>query len=139
VQFSLLDRRPLQQMAPYFAESGMKILAYGALAGGFLTDRYLGKPQPTARPETASLGKYLRTVQQAGGWEHLQRLLRALDGVAKRHDARNRQSASPAISIANVAVAWVLAQPAVAAVRRANPPSSLAHPLVQTPHRTGCY
>jgi aryl-alcohol dehydrogenase-like predicted oxidoreductase len=118
VQFSLLDRRPLQQMAPYFAESGMKILAYGALAGGFLTDRYLGKPQPTARPETASLGKYLRTVQQAGGWEHLQRLLRAL---------------------ANVAVAWVLAQPAVAAVRRANPPSSLAHPLVQTPHRTGCY
>ena len=55
VQFSMLDQRPLNTMAPYCAEKGIGILAYGALAGGYLTERYLDKPPPQKRPETASL------------------------------------------------------------------------------------
>ena len=127
VQFSLLDRRPLNAMVPYFEEhgahlrcilrfaprsaddalsrAGVKILAYGVLAGGFLTDRYLGQPPPRSKPETASLGKYLKTIQQAGGWGQLQRVLSACRRIADRHG----------VSIANVATRWVLEQPTVAA------------------------
>ena len=105
VQFSLLDRRPLNAMVPYFEEHGVKILAYGVLAGGFLTDRYLGQPPPRSKPETASLGKYLKTIQQAGGWGQLQRVLEACRRIADRHG----------VSIANVATRWVLEQPTVAA------------------------
>ena len=112
VQFSLLDRRPLNAMIPFFIEEAqrggggdIKILAYGVLAGGYLTDRWLGQPPPRARPDTASLGKYLGTVQQAGGWGHLQKLLGACRRVADKHG----------VTIANVATRWVLDQPAVAA------------------------
>eukprot|EP01046_Picozoa_sp_COSAG06_P010662 COSAG06_NODE_586_length_14002_cov_11.579228_7_plen_176_part_00 len=112
VQFSLLDRRPLNAMIPFFLEEAqrggggdIKILAYGVLAGGYLTDRWLGQPPPRARPDTASLGKYLGTVQQAGGWGHLQKLLGACRRVADKHG----------VTIANVATRWVLDQPAVAA------------------------
>jgi len=91
VQFSLLDRRPLNAMVPYFEEhgahqmhlrsaicsllrltddatsrAGVKILAYGVLAGGFLTDRYLGQPPPRSKPETASLGKSSRRSSRRG-------------------------------------------------------------------------
>ena len=50
--------------------------------------------------------KYLRFVKAAGGWEALQGLLSALGRVARKHG----------VSIPNVAVRWVLDQPAVAAV-----------------------
>jgi aryl-alcohol dehydrogenase-like predicted oxidoreductase len=107
VQFSMLDRRPLNSMIPFFEERGdMKVLAYGVLAGGYLTDKWLGKPPPRSRPDTASLGKYLNTIQQAGGWGHLQKVLSACRRVADKHG----------VSIANVAIRWVLEQPAVAAV-----------------------
>jgi hypothetical protein len=80
----------------------------GVLAGGYLTDRYLGQPPPRRRPGTASLGKYLQTIEQAGGWGQLQRVLRACRLVADRH---------PGVSIANVATRWVLDQDAVAGER----------------------
>lgn len=42
VQYSLLDRRPENGMAEFCAREGIKLLPYGVLAGGFLTDKYLG-------------------------------------------------------------------------------------------------
>eukprot|EP01048_Picozoa_sp_COSAG05_P028510 COSAG05_NODE_8885_length_664_cov_1.357522_2_plen_126_part_00 len=68
--------------------------------------RYLGKPPPRKRPGTASLGKYLSTIEKAGGWGELQRVLRTCGKIAKKHG----------VSIANVATRWVLDQPGVAAV-----------------------
>ena len=53
------------------------------------------------RVDTYSLSKYSSVVQEVGGWEWLQRLLEALDAVARRHGA----------SIANVAQRWVLDRP----------------------------
>ena len=50
--------------------------------------------------------KYGRFLRVAGGWDALQRVLRAADAVARRHD----------VSIANVASRYVLEQPAVAGV-----------------------
>ena len=100
VQFSLLDRRPLNKMIPFFQKQNgnLKVLAYGVLAGGYLTDEWLGKPPPKSRPGTASLGKYLNTIKQAGGWGYLQKLLGACKKVAVKHG----------VSIANVATRWVL-------------------------------
>lgn len=42
VQYSLLDRRPENGMADFCAQHGIKLLPYGVLAGGFLSDKYLG-------------------------------------------------------------------------------------------------
>ena len=38
--------------------AGIKILAYGVLCGGLLTDKYLDRPKPM--PDTPSKGKYLQ-------------------------------------------------------------------------------
>lgn len=45
MQFSLVDQRPLQLMGPYCEGSKTKILAYGTVCGGFLTDKYVGKAE----------------------------------------------------------------------------------------------
>ncbi len=42
VQYSLLDRRPENGMADFCAAHGMRLLPYGVVAGGLLSDRYLG-------------------------------------------------------------------------------------------------
>lgn len=111
VQFSVVDSRPLARMAPYCAAHGVQLLTYGSLMGGLLTDAWLGRPQPSSRADvpTPSLGKYFQVAQQWGSWALFQEMLRTLRAIADRHGG------AP-VSIANVAVAWVLAQPAVGGV-----------------------
>ncbi|MEM6283091.1 MAG: aldo/keto reductase [Chloroflexota bacterium] len=105
VQFSLIDRRPEVAMIPYCETSGIKLLTYGTLAGGLLTDRYLGQPEPR-QLNTASLRKYKNMVDAWGGWALFQELLRVLRTVADKHG----------VSVANVAVRYILQKPAVAGV-----------------------
>lgn len=107
VSFSLLDRRAAGEMSAFCLAHGVRLLAYGTLAGGLLSERWLGRPEP-APHEIAdwSKSKYRRFVDAAGGWEVLQEILRACAAVGRRHG----------VSIANVATRWVLEQPAVAAV-----------------------
>jgi len=105
VSFSLLDRRAAEEMSAFCLDNGVRLLAYGTLAGGFLTDRWVGAAEPVA-VEDWSKSKYKRFIDAAGGWSALQAVLRALQAVARRHGA----------SVANVATRWVLDQPAVAAV-----------------------
>ncbi len=107
VCFSLLDRRPLAGMLDLCREQGVGLLVYGTLAGGFLTDRYLGAAAPQRDSlETWSQMKYARFLEAAGGWHKLQQLLEVLARVAERHQA----------SIANVACRWALQHSGVAAV-----------------------
>jgi aryl-alcohol dehydrogenase-like predicted oxidoreductase/enamine deaminase RidA (YjgF/YER057c/UK114 family) len=107
VSHSLIDRRAAGRMRAACDETGVKLLAYGTLAGGFLTDRWLGAPEPDWDAlSTWSQMKYGRFVRTAGGWDGLQRVLRAARAVADRHG----------VSIANVASRWVLEQPHVAGV-----------------------
>lgn len=40
----MIDRRPGLFLPPVCEAHGVKLLAYGTLAGGFLADRYLGLP-----------------------------------------------------------------------------------------------
>jgi aryl-alcohol dehydrogenase-like predicted oxidoreductase/enamine deaminase RidA (YjgF/YER057c/UK114 family) len=104
---SLLDRRAAGRMAAFCEANGISILAYGTLAGGFLTERWLGAPEPAdAALATWSLMKYKRFIDAAGGWAAYQRVLAAADRVARRLG----------VSLANVATRYVLEQPAVAAV-----------------------
>ena len=107
VSFSLLDRRAAGRMSALCLTSGVRLLAYGTVAGGFLSDRWLGEPEPDWDAlETWSQMKYGRFLRQAGGWDALQGVLRAAAAVGRRHG----------VSVANVASRWVLESPAVAGV-----------------------
>jgi aryl-alcohol dehydrogenase-like predicted oxidoreductase/enamine deaminase RidA (YjgF/YER057c/UK114 family) len=107
VCFSLLDRRAGEEMSAFCRENGVRLLAYGTLAGGLLSERWLAAPEPAA-PAIAdwSKMKYKRFVDAVGGWPVLQAVLAAAAQVAKKHG----------VSLANVATRWVLEQPAVAAI-----------------------
>ena len=102
---SVLDRRATEQMSALCLQHGVKLLCYGTLGGGFLSQHWLGAAEP-AEVDDWSKMKYRRFIAAIGGWAALQGVLRAADGIAKKHG----------VSIANVATRWVLEQPAVAAV-----------------------
>ncbi|MEX2501201.1 MAG: aldo/keto reductase [Trueperaceae bacterium] len=107
VSFSLLDRRAAHGLAPLCVQHGTHLLAYGTLAGGLLTDRWLDRTEPAWDASTPwSLNKYRRFIEQVGGWDAYQAVLRAARNVADRHGA----------SIANVATRAILDVPGVAGV-----------------------
>ena len=106
VQYSLLDRRPERTLVPAATKNDVAIFCYGTVAGGFLGDRWLGRPEPRAPLENRSLVKYKLIIDEFGGWELFQQLLRVLDIIAKRRGS----------DIATVASAAVLARPGVSAV-----------------------
>ena len=103
-QYSLLDRRPERQMTQCCSENRVSLLPYGVLAGGFLNEKYLGSPEPSTK--NRSLQKYRLIIDDAGGWDMLQRLLESLAGIARKHGT----------GIATIAARWVLDQPTVAAI-----------------------
>lgn len=102
VSFSLLDRRAAGRLSALCLEKDVKLLAYGTLAGGFLSERWLGAPEPSDIPDWSKM-KYKRFIDQAGGWGPFQALLATLKRVADRHGA----------TIPLVATRWVLDHPAV--------------------------
>jgi aryl-alcohol dehydrogenase-like predicted oxidoreductase len=104
VQYSLLDRRAGGALAALCARSGMRLLCYGTVAGGFLSDRWLGQPDPQEPLANRSLVKYRLIIEEFGGWDAFQALLRLLAGIARRHG----------VSISAVATRWVLDQKQVA-------------------------
>ena len=107
VQFSLIDRRPEVRMIRFCQEHNIQLLTYGTVCGGSLSETYLGQPEP--RPSalnTASLRKYKQMIDAWGGWSLFQDLLVTLKSIADKHG----------VSIANVAVRYILDRPAVAGV-----------------------
>ena len=106
VQYSVLDQRPASGLAALGAGHDVWLLCYGSVAGGFLSDRWLGASEPSAPLENRSLVKYKLIIDDFGGWDLFQELLRALRRVADRNGA----------DIATIASRWVLDQPRAAAV-----------------------
>jgi aryl-alcohol dehydrogenase-like predicted oxidoreductase len=106
VQYSLLDTRPQRTMVPAIAERGVSLLCYGSVAGGFLSDRWLGVTEPGEPLENRSLTKYKLIIDDFGGWDLFQSLLKALREIADRHET----------DVATVASAAVLQRPGVAGV-----------------------
>ncbi|QVM05500.1 hypothetical protein D8B26_000207 [Coccidioides posadasii str. Silveira] len=108
VQFSLIDTRPRYEMEAVCIQHDIKLLTYGTLCGGFLSEKWLGKPAPEAFSEgmTPSLRKYLEMITIWGGWSLFQTLLTTLSTIAAKHS----------VSISAVAARWVLDFPYVGAV-----------------------
>jgi len=108
VQHSVVDMRPQKQMAELCQLTGVKLITYGTVLGGLLSEKFLDAniSIPFAGPalDTPSLQKYKRMVDAWGGWSLFQELLRTLKKVASKHGT----------SIATVAVRYILDQPSVA-------------------------
>ncbi len=85
---------PLQEVA---SRAGLAAVPYFALASGFLTGKY----RPGTRVESARSGR----VEEYVGSERGERVLNALDRIAAERD----------VQVATVALAWLAAQPTVAA------------------------
>ena len=100
VQYSVLDRRPASMAG------AVGLLCYGALAGGFLSERWLDLPAPDGALENRSLVKYRLIIDEFGGWARFQQLLHALREIGARHNT----------GIGSVAMRWVLDQPGVAGI-----------------------
>lgn len=120
VQYSLLDARPAKRMVEAALRNNLSLFCYGTVAGGFLGDRWLGEPEP-ADFENRSLIKYKLIIDDLGGWDFFQALLKVLRAIADRHG----------VDIATIASAAMLPKPAVAAVivgarNRDHLPSNLA-------------
>ncbi|MDJ1018118.1 MAG: aldo/keto reductase [Paracoccaceae bacterium] len=105
VQYSVLDHRPANGLSDWAAAHDIQLLCYGSLAGGFLTERWLGAPDPGFAFENRSLVKYRLVIDEFAPWERFQRLLGALKSVGDRYG----------VSLSEVATRWVLDQPQVAA------------------------
>jgi aryl-alcohol dehydrogenase-like predicted oxidoreductase len=105
LQYSLIDDRPNKLMVDYCRGQDIALLCYGTVCGGFMSERWLGKPDPGASFSNRSLVKYKLIIDDFGGWELFQQLLTALRQVAVRRDT----------DIASVATASILDRPAVAA------------------------
>jgi aryl-alcohol dehydrogenase-like predicted oxidoreductase len=106
LQYSLLDTRPEKRMVEAASKHGVALLCYGTVAGGFLSDAWLGSPEPRGVLENRSLVKYKLIIDDVGGWGLFQRLLQTLRAIADRHG----------VDIATVASAAVLRRAGVAAV-----------------------
>lgn len=105
VQYSLLDRRVELSLGKYCIDNGIGIIAFGTVAGGFISERFLGASEPNEFA-TRSNVKYKLIIEDFGGWELFQELLRVLNQIAKNHQS----------DIASISSAWTLQQPGVKAV-----------------------
>ena len=104
LQYSLMDRRPENGMVELCQTHQVHLLCYGTVAGGFLSDKWLDKPTPVPPYANRSLIKYRLIIEEFGGWDAYQGLLRVLSAVANKHRS----------TIAAVAARWVLDRPQVA-------------------------
>ncbi|GJN34676.1 hypothetical protein PR202_gb23360 [Eleusine coracana subsp. coracana] len=104
VQHSIVDMRPQQRMAELCQLTGVKLITYGTVMGGLLSEKFLDTNVsiPFAGPplNTPSLQKYKRMVDAWGGWSLFQALLQTLRKVSLKHG----------VSIATVAVRYILNQ-----------------------------
>ncbi|MGQ4647699.1 aldo/keto reductase [Lyngbya aestuarii] len=107
VQFSLIDSRPQLNMVQFCQANNIKLFSYGTLCGGLLSERYLGQQEPRGTQlDTVSLKKYKNMLDAWGSWQLFQELLATIKHIADQHG----------VSIANVAVRYILDQPTVAGV-----------------------
>ncbi|AMQ56260.1 aldo/keto reductase [Algoriphagus sanaruensis] len=107
VCYSLLDQRAAGEMTDFCLEHNIKLLAFGTVAGGFLSEKWLDKPEPILGESlTWSQMKYKRYIDVAGGWQKFQQLLQTLSQIAQKHQT----------GIAMLASHYIMTRPAVGGV-----------------------
>jgi aryl-alcohol dehydrogenase-like predicted oxidoreductase len=95
--YNLMERGFEKALQPLCVEHDVGVIPYYALASGFLTGKYRSEDDLGKSPRGGGVKKYLNDKSFA--------VLKALDDIAEAHGA------TPAA----VAVAWVIAQPSIAA------------------------
>lgn len=96
--YNLYDREKFEkEYKPYCLESNISVLPYFSLASGFLTGKYRSEKDFSKSIRGSSMDKYMN--------ERGFKILQALDEVAERYNTRP----------ASVSIAWLLAQPTIAA------------------------
>ncbi len=106
VQYSLLDNRPEKELITLCKEKDIHLLCYGTVAGGFLSERWLGAEEPMSPYENRSMVKYKLMIQEFGGWVLFQSLLETLQQIAQAHQ----------VSITNVATRYIMERDQVGGV-----------------------
>jgi len=96
-EYNLMKRDIEKDLMPLCARERVSILPYFGLASGFLTGKYRSAADKSKSPRGGGMDKYLNAKGLS--------VLAALDAVAARHDA----------TCAQVALAWIMARPAIAA------------------------
>jgi aryl-alcohol dehydrogenase-like predicted oxidoreductase len=111
VHFSLLSRKPAEQMVQFAAQARRVVIAYSPLEQGVLSGRYGADHRPT---------NGIRALNPAFLPENLDRvgaLIGVLRDVADAHDATPAQ----------IALAWVVHHPHVVAIPGASSLEQLEH------------
>lgn len=98
VQYSVLDQRVENNMTAVAEKYNIPYLCYGTVAGGFLSDRYLGSPDPVPPYENRSLTKYRLIIDEFGGYDLFQQALQVLRDIASQYE----------VGIAEVACKYIL-------------------------------
>ena len=115
--YNLYDRVDFEsQYLPVCKAEGLGVITYYSLAGGFLTGKYRSAADAAKNP---SRGGKVKGYFDARG----QRILQTLDDVAARH------SATPA----QIALAWLISQPAVTAPIASATSLKQLHEIMQAP------
>ena len=68
----------------------VKLLAFGTLCGGFLSDRWVGAEEPDDIADWSRM-KYKRFIDAGGGWAPFQGLMETLSEIAKKTRCLGRQ------------------------------------------------
>jgi aryl-alcohol dehydrogenase-like predicted oxidoreductase len=100
--YSLLDQADAETVFPLCAKHGLGFEAFGPLAGGWLTGKYRrGEEFPVGSRMTQRPGSYLRYTT---------------DAVYDALEATGREAEERGVSMAGLALSWLLATPEVTAV-----------------------
>ena len=106
VQYSLLDQRVEMDQDLINHANGISYLCYGVMAGGFLSDRYLNRPEPIEPLENRSLTKYKLIIDDFGGYGLFQQLLTELRKIADQYE----------VNIGEIAAKYILHKSQVAGI-----------------------
>jgi aryl-alcohol dehydrogenase-like predicted oxidoreductase len=104
-QYSLVERDIEHEVVPACVDSGLSILAWGPLGGGFLSGKYTPSQPPPAGSRLAGSLSWMEEFWGRRAVEANWRILSEVTAVAAETDRTPAQ----------VALAWVAAQPQVAA------------------------
>lgn len=102
-QYSLVDGRPERGQLQYCRDNGIAFVTYGHLLGGFISADWIGRPEAGEPFANRSLRKYKLIIEDFGGWDLFQELLRALRSIGDRLG----------VGPGEVALRWTLDQPGV--------------------------
>ncbi len=106
-QYNLLARAVEWEIVPACQAAGLGILAWSPLASGWLTGKYRrSEPLPAGTRAVENADEGMRIWNQHG---HSEQTWQALDAVRKVAEGRG-------VSLAQVAIAWLMARPTVSSV-----------------------